>query len=91
MNYVRKILNNELFTCLYVVHIPGIDKEMGPEEVPKSAFAGSERERCVQMEASCPVHITTQGITCSQKNHLFCETSWKITSTDKICIKRIVC
>lgn len=36
-------------TCLYVINIPCIYKEMWAEEIAKSAFARPEWEGCVQM------------------------------------------
>lgn len=38
---------------------------MRSEKIPEAAFAWSEGQRCVEVQAACPVRLAAQVVTCT--------------------------
>lgn len=50
-------------TIVEVAQVARIEEEVGPKKVSKATFAWSERQRCVEVQTTCPVCLSTQIVT----------------------------
>lgn len=50
-------------TIVQVAEVACVEEEVSPEKVSKATFAWPERQRCVEVQTTCPVGLSTQIIT----------------------------
>lgn len=58
-------MHHLLLTIVQVAQVAGVEEEVRPEKIPEAAFAWSEGQRCVEVQAACPVCLATQVVTCT--------------------------
>lgn len=58
-----------LLTIVEVAQVAGVEEEVCSEKIPEAALARSEGQRCVEVQAACPVGLAAQVVTWSPTGH----------------------